>query len=69
MIAHEKEEKNLECSNCGRAFTYTKIEQDFDKQHGIEAQRLCPLCRQEDALDKSELKGEGESGANGGFNS
>ncbi len=65
----EKADINLTCATCGSEFTYTKVEQEFDKQHGVEPEALCQQCRQEDVLDKSEIKGEGESGANGGFNS
>jgi hypothetical protein len=69
MMTDEKTDINLECANCGSEFTYSKVEREFDQERGIEAQTLCQRCRQEDVLDKSELKGEGESGANGGFNS
>lgn len=69
MIGEEKADINLACAKCGREFTYSKVEQNFDKAHGVKAQILCPRCRQADVLDKSEIKGEGEAGANGGFNS
>ncbi len=68
-MIEEKNDIQIDCAKCGQEFTYSKVEQEFDKAHGVEAQTLCPVCRQEDALDKSEIKGEGESGANGGFNS
>jgi hypothetical protein len=69
MMHEEVQDKNLSCEACSKEFTYSKVEQEFDRDHGVEAQRLCPTCRQEETLEKSEIKGEGASGANGGFNS
>ena len=63
------EDKTLTCENCGKRFTYPVADQHYYEGQGIEQPRTCMECRRDDGREKSEIKGEGESGANGGFNS
>jgi hypothetical protein len=63
------ENETLTCEECGKSFMYMAVEREFYEGRGIEAPNLCIDCRRDKGQDKSELKGEGESGANGGFNS
>jgi hypothetical protein len=63
------EDKILQCETCGEQFTYLAAERDFYEGRGIEEPNVCIDCRRDEGQDKSEIKGEGESGANGGFNS
>lgn len=63
------EDKTLRCENCGQSFTYLAAERGFYEGRGIEEPKICIACRRDEGQDKSEIKGEGESGANGGFNS
>jgi hypothetical protein len=63
------EDKILRCDTCGKPFTYLAAERDFYEGRGIEEPKVCIDCRRDEGQDKSEIKGEGESGANGGFNS
>jgi hypothetical protein len=63
------EDKILRCDTCGKQFTYLAAERDFYEGRGIEEPNICIDCRRDEGQDKSEIKGEGESGGNGGFNS
>jgi hypothetical protein len=59
----------LTCETCGAQFTYLAADRHYYEGQGIDEPTICIECRRDAGLDKSELKGEGESGANGGFNS
>ena len=63
------EDKTLTCEICGGQFTYSIADQQLYEGQGIEEPKMCTDCRRNQAADKSELKGEGESGGVGGFNS
>jgi hypothetical protein len=62
-------DKTLTCEECGKPFTYLATERAFYEGRGIEEPEVCIDCRRDKGQDKSELKGEGASGGNGGFNS
>lgn len=63
------QDKTLTCENCGEQFTYSIADQQLYKGQGIEEPKICIDCRRSQGEDKSEIKGEGESGGVGGFNS
>ncbi len=63
------EDRTLICESCGKPFTYTVADQQSYEGQGIEEPKICTACRRNNPLDKSDIKGEGESGGNGGFNS
>jgi len=63
------DDKTLTCKECGKLFTYLAAEREFYEGRGIEEPKVCIDCRRDEGKDKSELKGEGASGGNGGFNS
>jgi hypothetical protein len=63
------EDRTLICESCGKPFTYLAADQQFYEGQGIEEPKVCLDCRRDQALDKSDIKGEGASGGNGGFNS
>ena len=63
------EEQTLTCESCGKQFSYAVADQQYYQGQGIEEPKICLDCRRNSPLDKSEIKGEGESGGNGGFNS
>jgi hypothetical protein len=63
------EDKTLTCETCGEPFTYLAAERGFYEGRGIEEPKICIACRRDEGRDKSDIKGEGMSGANGGFNS
>lgn len=65
----EMKDKTLTCENCGKQFVYPATDQQFYEGRGIEEPKICVECRQGNKEDKSEIKGEGESGGVGGFNS
>ena len=51
------QDKSLQCSDCGIAFTFTTGEQEFYKTKGYTNEpRRCPECRQ---ARKSEQQGSG----------
>jgi len=57
-------DKELTCSDCGSAFTFTAEEQDFFASKGYTNEpKRCPLCR---AARKSQ---SGSSGSMSGYNS
>jgi len=62
-------DKTLTCEICGGQFTYSTADQQLYEGQGIEEPKICIDCRRDQDADKSELKGEGESGGVGGFNS
>ena len=62
-------DKTLTCEICGGQFTYSTADQQLYEGQGIEEPKICIDCRRNQDADKSELKGEGESGGVGGFNS
>ena len=63
------EDRTLTCEECGKLFTYQAADQHYYEGQGIEQPKVCMECRRDEGRDKSDIKGEGESGANGGFNS
>ncbi len=51
------QDKPLQCSDCGREFSFTAGEQEFYSSHGLQNEpRRCPECRQ---AKKSERFGSG----------
>jgi len=55
------EDKSLQCSDCGTAFTFSAEEQEFFQSKGYTNEpKRCPSCRQ---ARKSERTGSGSYGA------
>lgn len=63
------EDKTLTCETCGNQFAYVAADRHYYEGLGMDEPKVCMDCRRDDGKDKSEIKGEGESGGNGGFNS
>jgi CxxC-x17-CxxC domain-containing protein len=57
------ENQELQCSDCGQAFTFTAEDQEFFRERGYSAPKRCKPCRQ---AKKNEQSGGGGGGSYGG---
>ncbi|MFC1950640.1 zinc-ribbon domain containing protein [Chloroflexota bacterium] len=48
------QDKELQCADCGRAFTFTSGEQEFYSSRGLQNEpKRCPECRRARKTDRS----------------
>lgn len=52
LLSMNNEDKQLQCKDCGKSFTFTAGEQKFFESKGFSAPSRCPSCRRKKRNEK-----------------